>query len=46
MDLIDDSTVEYVIYARKSTDDDVNQKQSIPDQIRACINYVERNREK
>lgn len=46
LDLLDDNEVEYVIYARKSTDDDVNQKQSIPDQIRACMSYVERSKER
>lgn len=36
--------MEYVIYCRKSTDESSdNQKQSIPDQIRACIEYAERN---
>ena len=37
------SDIEYVIYCRKSTDESSNkQAQSIPDQIRACINYAER----
>ena len=37
--------IEYVIYCRKSTDESSdNQKQSIPDQIRTCIDYA--NREK
>lgn len=35
--------IEYVIYCRKSTDESSdNQKQSIPDQIKACIEYAER----
>lgn len=46
LDNLEDHEVEYVIYARKSTDDDVNQKQSIPDQIRACIDYVTKHNEK
>jgi hypothetical protein len=35
--------IEYVIYCRKSTDEtSEHQKQSIPDQIKACINYAEK----
>jgi DNA invertase Pin-like site-specific DNA recombinase len=35
--------IEYVIYCRKSTDESSdNQKQSIPDQIKACVDYAER----
>lgn len=35
--------IEYVIYVRKSTDESSeHQKQSIPDQIKACINFAER----
>ncbi|EKD66117.1 MAG: resolvase protein [uncultured bacterium (gcode 4)] len=35
--------VEYVIYCRKSTDESSdNQKQSIPDQIKTCIDYAKR----
>lgn len=35
--------IEYVIYCRKSTDETSElQKQSIPDQIRACIEYAKR----
>ena len=37
------NNLEYVIYCRKSTDESSdNQKQSIPDQIRACIDYAKR----
>lgn len=37
------SNIEYVIYCRKSSDETTdNQKQSIPDQIKACIGYMER----
>lgn len=37
------TNVEYVIYCRKSTDENSdNQKQSIPDQIRACIDFAQR----
>jgi DNA invertase Pin-like site-specific DNA recombinase len=35
--------IEYVIYCRKSTDESSdNQKQSIPDQIKACIDFAKR----
>ena len=35
--------IEYVVYCRKSTDESSgNQKQSIPDQIEACLKYAER----
>jgi len=35
--------IEYIIYCRKSTDEKSElQKQSIPDQIRACIDYAKR----
>lgn len=35
--------LEYVIYCRKSTDESSeHQKQSIPDQIRACMDYAKR----
>ncbi len=35
--------IEYVIYCRKSTDESSdNQKQSIPDQIKTCIDYAKR----
>lgn len=35
------NNIEYVIYCRKSTDETSDkQMQSIPDQIRACINYA------
>lgn len=35
--------IEYVIYCRKSTDESSeHQKQSIPDQIRACLNFAEK----
>lgn len=35
--------MEYVIYCRKSTDESSdNQKQSIPDQIKTCIEYAKR----
>ena len=38
-----ESTLEYVIYCRKSTDESSeHQKQSIPDQIRACMDYAKR----
>lgn len=37
------NNIEYVIYCRKSTDESSdNQKQSIPDQIKACIDYAKR----
>lgn len=37
------TNIEYVIYCRKSTDESSdNQKQSIPDQIKACIDYAKR----
>jgi DNA invertase Pin-like site-specific DNA recombinase len=37
------SSLEYVIYCRKSTDESSDhQKQSIPDQIKACIDYAKR----
>ncbi len=37
------SSLEYVIYCRKSTDESSDhQKQSIPDQIQACIDYAKR----
>lgn len=37
------SLLEYVIYCRKSTDESSDhQKQSIPDQIKACIDYAQR----
>jgi len=37
------SDINYIIYCRKSTDESSdNQKQSIPDQIRACVSYAER----
>ncbi|MDQ7023457.1 MAG: recombinase family protein [Candidatus Gracilibacteria bacterium] len=37
--------IEYVIYCRKSTDESSdNQKQSIPDQIKTCIEYAEREK--
>jgi len=35
--------IEYVIYCRKSTDESSdNQKQSIPDQIKTCIEYAKK----
>ena len=38
-----DSNLEYVIYCRKSSDESSdNQKKSIPDQIKACVDYAER----
>jgi len=37
------TNIEYVIYCRKSSDESSgNQKQSIPDQIKACLTYAER----
>ena len=37
------SKIEYVIYCRNYSDESSdNQKQSIPDQIRACIEYAKR----
>lgn len=37
------TSMEYVIYCRKSTDESSeHQKQSIPDQIRACMDYAKR----
>ena len=39
------NTMEYVIYCRKSTDESSdNQKQSIPDQIKACMDYADREK--
>ena len=39
------SNTEYVIYCRKSTDESSdNQKQSIPDQIKACIDFADREK--
>ena len=36
--------LEYVIYCRKSTDESSNkQTQSIPDQIKRCIEYAQQN---
>jgi hypothetical protein len=36
--------MEYVIYCRKSTDDSSGQQtQSIPDQIRKCVDYAHSN---
>ncbi len=41
---INDKNIEYIIYCRKSTDEkSEHQKQSIPDQIKACIEYAEKN---
>jgi DNA invertase Pin-like site-specific DNA recombinase len=38
------SDMEYVIYCRKSTDESSNkQTQSIPDQIKRCIEFAEQN---
>ena len=38
------SDIEYVIYCRKSTDESSNkQTQSIPDQIKRCIEFAEQN---
>jgi len=40
---MDRTKVEYVIYCRKSSDESSdNQKQSIPDQIKKCIEYADR----
>jgi DNA invertase Pin-like site-specific DNA recombinase len=37
------SSIDYIIYCRKSSDESSDhQKQSIPDQIKACIDYAER----
>ena len=37
------SKIEYVIYCRKSSDESSwNQKQSIPDQIKVCLDYADR----
>lgn len=37
------SVIEYVVYCRKSSDESSDhQKQSIPDQIKACIDYAKR----
>ena len=33
----------YVLYARKSSEDVVAQAKSLPDQIKACIDYAESN---
>ena len=35
--------IEYIIYIRKSTDEEDKQAQSIYDQLRLCINYVDNN---
>lgn len=35
--------VQYVIYCRKSTEDSERQAQSIPDQIKACVDYAKTN---
>lgn len=35
--------LEYVIYARKSTEDAWRQAQSIPDQVRICIDFAKNN---
>ena len=36
--------VEYIIYCRKSTEENTDkQTQSIPDQIRCCMDYAEKN---
>jgi hypothetical protein len=36
--------VEYIIYCRKSTEESTDkQTQSIPDQIRYCMDYAEKN---
>lgn len=41
--ITEDTDLEYVIYCRKSTDESTdNQKQSIPDQLRACMSYVQK----
>lgn len=38
------SNIEYVIYVRKSTDESSGQQtQSIPDQIKKCIDYAKMN---
>jgi hypothetical protein len=37
------SKIEYVMYCRKSSDETSdNQKQSLPDQVKACIEYAKR----
>lgn len=36
--------IEYIIYCRKSTDEkSEHQKQSIPDQIKICMDYAKRD---
>lgn len=43
MDIENNAEIQYIIYCRKSTDEtSEHQKQSIPDQIKACIDYAER----
>lgn len=38
------SNIEYVIYVRKSTDESSGQQtQSIPDQIKKCVDYAKMN---
>ena len=34
-------SIEYVIYCRKSTEESDRQSQSIPDQIKVCMDYAE-----
>ena len=37
-------TIEYVIYCRKSSEETDRQSQSIPDQIKVCMDYVDREK--
>ena len=41
---LEDSEVSYVIYARKSTEDDQRQIQSIEDQVESCLKYAKVNK--
>ncbi len=40
---IDTTKLKYVLYARKSSEDEQKQEHSIPDQVKLCKEYAERN---
>lgn len=40
---IDPTKLKYVLYARKSSEDEQKQEHSIPDQIKLCQDYADRN---